>query len=141
MCGSNSTSLTKMPMVSIHVRFNATTGGCTVRTVRAEIGFLPSVCTDMFLEVVAVSTGVSAIGTRGLQELAINGRWWYSTATHTSLVVRLERDKARTLPPPFFFFWIIRRPTDSFNTFPNVNDTLFLYGTKTSQHLRERDYT
>lgn len=134
MCRSNSTGLTKMPMVTIHVRFNATTGGCTVRTVRAEIGFLPSVCTDMFLEVVAVSTGASTIRTRGLQELAINGCWWYSTDTHTSLVVRLERDKAR------YHHLLDHLPSHRFiNTFQHVNDILFFYGTKISH--RDRDYT
>lgn len=133
MCSSNSTGLTKMPMVTIHVRFNVTTSGCTVRTVRAEIGFLPSVCTDMFLEVVAVSTGVSTIRTRGLQELAINGCWWYSTATHTSLVVRLEQDKAR-----YHHHLLDHSPSHRFiNTFQNVNHTLFLLWNQNLTSLRE----
>lgn len=97
VCASNQCSfchqLANCPVVSVHVRFDATTGSGSVRAVRAWVRFLPSVSTDMFLEVVAVSTGMSTIRASEPQELPITC-CWNPTAHHASIVECLEWDRA-----------------------------------------------
>lgn len=48
-----------MPMVTVYMRFNATTSCCSIRAMWASIWFLAGMSTYMFLQVVAVSTGTS----------------------------------------------------------------------------------
>lgn len=50
-----------MPMMTVHVRLDATTSACSILAMWTGIWFLSSMSSYVFLQVVAVPTGVPTI--------------------------------------------------------------------------------